>query len=57
MTYKGYLVEEIDGSYVGSVKDIDIPKINDGNVLIKVNFSSLNYNAISEANIRRSSLS
>ena len=43
MTYKGYLVEEIDGSYVGSVKDIDIPEINDGNVLIKVNFSSLNY--------------
>ena len=43
MTYKGYLVEEIDGSYVGSVKDIDIPEINDGNVLIKVNYSSLNY--------------
>ena len=38
MTYKGYLVEEIDGSYVGSVKDIDIPEINDGNVLIKVNY-------------------
>ena len=34
MTYKGYLVEEIDGSFVGNIKDIDIPKISDENVLI-----------------------
>ena len=43
MTYKGYLVEEINGLFVGNIKDIDIPKISDGNVLIKVKYSSLNY--------------
>ena len=43
MAYKGYLVEEIDGSFVGKIKDIDIPKISDENVLIKVKYSSLNY--------------
>ena len=43
MTYKGYLVEEINGLFVGNIKDIDIPKISDGNVLIKVKHSSLNY--------------
>ena len=43
MTYKGYLVEEINGSFVGNIKDIDIPEIADGNVLIKVSYSSLNY--------------
>ena len=36
MTYKGYLVEEINGSFVGNIKDIDMPEITDGNVLIKV---------------------
>ena len=43
MTYKGYLVEEINGSFVGNIKDIDMPEITDGNVLIKVKYSSLNY--------------
>ena len=43
MTYKGYLVEEINGSFVGNIKDIDIPEVSDGKVLIKVKYSSLNY--------------
>ena len=38
MTYKGYLVEEINGSFVGNIKDIDMPEITDGNVLIKVKY-------------------
>ena len=43
MTYKGYLVEEINGSFVGSVKDIDVPNLIDGNILIQVKHSSLNF--------------
>jgi len=43
MKYKAYLVEENDGVYKGSVKEIDMPAIEPGNVIIKVHYSSLNY--------------
>ncbi len=43
MQYKAYLVEEKDGIYSGSVQTIDIPQIDEKHVLIKVNYSSLNY--------------
>ncbi len=43
MKYKGYLVRENEGSFNGSIEDIDIPKLEEGRVLIKVHYSSLNY--------------
>ena len=43
MRYKAYLVEEIDGSYSGSIKDLEMRNIEPGNVIIKVHYSSLNY--------------
>ena len=43
MAYKGYLVENVNGSFVGNIKEIDTPEITDGKVLIKVKYSSLNY--------------
>ena len=43
MKYKAYLVEENNGEYVGSVKELDAPDLEEGRLLIKVNYSSLNY--------------
>ena len=43
MKFKGYLVRENEGNFIGSIEDIDIPKLEEGRVLIKVNYSSLNY--------------
>ena len=43
MKYKAYLVEENDGVYKGSIKEIDMPAVKPGNVIIKVHYSSLNY--------------
>ena len=43
MKYKAYLVEEIDSSYSGSVKELEMSNIEPGNVIIKVHYSSLNY--------------
>jgi len=43
MKFKGYLVRENEGSFNGSIEDIDIPKLEEGRVLIKVHYSSLNY--------------
>ena len=43
MKYKAYLVEEIDSSYSGSIKELEMPNIEPGNVIIKVHYSSLNY--------------
>ena len=42
MKFRGYLVRENEGNFIGSVEDIDIPKLEEGRVLIKVNYSSLN---------------
>ena len=43
MKFKGYLVREKEGNFNGSIEDIDIPKLEQGRVLIKVHYSSLNY--------------
>lgn len=43
MKYKGYLVENIDNSFIGSVKDLDYPELESNKVIIKVHYSSLNY--------------
>ena len=43
MKYKGYLIEENDGFFSGSIAEIDAPAIELGKVLIKVHYSSLNY--------------
>ena len=43
MKFKGYLIRESEGNFNGSIEDIDIPKLEQGRVLIKVRYSSLNY--------------
>jgi len=43
MKFKAYLVEEINGEFKGSVQELDSPEIEDGKVLIRVHYSSLNY--------------
>ena len=43
MKYKGYLVEEKGDTFSGSIQEVEMPPIADGNVIIKVNYSSLNY--------------
>ena len=43
MKYKAYLVEENNGEYIGSVKELDKPDLQEGRLLIKVKYSSLNY--------------
>ena len=43
MKYKAYIVEENQGNYTGSIKELDMPALEEGKVLIKVINSSLNY--------------
>jgi len=43
MNYKAYLVEELDGLYSGSIKELQMRDIEPENVIIKVHYSSLNY--------------
>ena len=43
MKYKGYLVEEKGDTFSGTIQEVNMPPIADGNVIIKVNYSSLNY--------------
>ena len=43
MDYKAYLVEENEGSFSGSIQNIPKPSLDEGKVIIKVNYSSLNY--------------
>jgi len=43
MKYKAYLIEENNGEFSGSVKELDAPSLSEGRVLIKVKYSSLNY--------------
>lgn len=43
MKYKGYLVEEKGDTFSGTIQEVEMPPITDGNVIIKVNYSSLNY--------------
>ena len=43
MKYKAYLVEENEGKHIGRVKELEMPDLENGNVIIKVHYSSLNY--------------
>ena len=43
MHFKAFITEETDEGFVSSIKDRSIDDLPDGNVLIKVLFSSLNY--------------
>ena len=43
MEYKAYYVEENDGVFSSSIKELEIPDPNDGELLVSVSFSSLNY--------------
>ena len=41
--YQGYLIEEKDGAYAGSIQLINTPEIEDNHLIINVEYSSLNY--------------
>ena len=43
MEYKAYYVEENDGVFSSSIKELEIPEPNDGELLVSVSYSSLNY--------------
>ncbi len=42
-TFKAFRVEEENGSYVGSVKEIEFSTLDKDEILVKVHYSSLNY--------------
>tara|TARA_B100000212_G_scaffold339791_1_gene318954 strand:+ start:747 stop:1730 length:984 start_codon:yes stop_codon:yes gene_type:complete len=43
MKYKAYLIEDNEGKFSGSIKELDVPSLSEGRVLIRVKYSSLNY--------------
>ena len=43
MKYKAYLVDDHDGVYSGSIEELEMESVLEGNVIIKVHYSSLNY--------------
>jgi len=43
MKYKAYLVEDNEGKFSGSIKELDAPSLTERKVLIRVKYSSLNY--------------
>lgn len=42
-TFKAFRIEEIDGNFQGSIKEMEFGTLNDNEVLVKVHYSSLNY--------------
>ena len=42
-TFKAFRVEEKDGNFVGSTKEVAFNRLNDNEILVRVHFSSLNY--------------
>ena len=42
-TYKAFRVEEINGQFISSIKALELPLVAQGEVLIRVHYSSLNY--------------
>jgi acrylyl-CoA reductase (NADPH) len=42
-TFKAFRVEEKNGSYIGSVKEIEFSTLDKDEILVKVHYSSLNY--------------
>lgn len=43
MTYKALRVEEIDGTYVSSIKDLPLVKLDVNDILIRIQYAALNY--------------
>jgi len=43
MKYKAYLIEDNEGKFSGSIRELDAPSLSEGRVLIRVKYSSLNY--------------
>jgi len=43
MTYLAYQVQELDGTFIGDVKALETPDLQEDHILIKVEYSSLNY--------------
>ena len=42
-TFKAFRIEEINGNYQSSIKEIELSTLNNNEVLVKVHYSSLNY--------------
>ncbi len=42
-TFKAFRIEEIDGNFQGSIKEMEFSTLNSNEVLVKVHYSSLNY--------------
>ncbi len=42
-TFKAFRIEEIDGNFQGSIKEMEFGTLNSNEVLVKVHYSSLNY--------------
>ncbi|MEZ5105840.1 MAG: YhdH/YhfP family quinone oxidoreductase [Draconibacterium sp.] len=42
-TFKAFRIEEIDGNFQGSIKEMEFGTLNNNEVLVKVHYSSLNY--------------
>lgn len=42
-TFRAFRIEEIDGNYQGSIKEMEFGTLNNNEVLVKVHYSSLNY--------------
>ena len=43
MTYKALRVEEIDGTFVSSIKDLPLSKLDVNDILIRIQYAALNY--------------
>ena len=53
MTYSAYQIEELDGTFVGEVRTLETPAIKEDHILIKVEYSSLNYkDALAAAGVK-----
>ncbi len=42
-TYKAYRVEEINGKYIGSVKEVEFDPLKENEIRVRVDYSSLNF--------------
>ncbi len=42
-TFKAFRVEEKDGNYIGSVKEMEFSPVSNGEILVRVHYSSINY--------------
>ena len=42
-TFRGYVVDQKDGKYIGGFRDLTVADLPDYDVLVDVDYSSLNY--------------